>query len=402
MASEQIHFREKWTCEQCTFLNESHIKKCAICQFAKPFVSPSMKLAERKPFSEVVKKSVSKESAAQIDVELAQRLDKAESEAEQPPQYSDDLVDPFQRMIECAQNSPKLPACIGCSICCLGMLLIVILIPESIRNVAADEYAIRYDGLTKKIHSEVYEEGKHVFTPETSLFKFTRTIQKITLDMTCLTSNGIGIPVIVDVQYQVPKGQVLTIFDEFGLTQNLKDYLFLVAADSVRDSISKFTAKEFYETRALIQDMIEVDMISSFEQAQTHVDVMMVVLSNYDFPAALDAAISDKRSSQNDIAIAENERAGQLMHAQTALLVAEINAHRLQIEARAEVDSIIAEANAKATSIMEVWANRESTYDEIKTSVSMNVTEFIEDYLTSIVLQTATSPIISLTMNNSK
>ena len=72
-------------------------------------------------------------------------------------------------------------------------------------------------------------------------------------------------------------------------------------------------------------------MIVAVVQAKSHIDVLTVVLSNYDFPAALDGAISDKRSAQNDISIAENEREGELMEAETAWLVAKINAERLQI-----------------------------------------------------------------------
>merc|ERR1712087_86564 len=219
---------------------------------------------------------------------------------------------------------------------------------------------------------------------------------KLTLDITCLTSNGIGVPVVVDIQFQIPKAEVFTIFSEFGEFGRLNGYLQLVGSDSIRDSIGKYTAKDFYEYRAVIQDMIEADMIVAVAEAQAHAEETTVVLSNYDFPYELDQAIALKRSAQNDIAIAENERDGELMEAETLYLTAVINAEKVQIEAQAEVDSILAEANAKATSIVEVWTNRESTYNEIKTSLNMTASEFIENYLTAIVLQAAANPVISL------
>jgi len=285
---------------------------------------------------------------------------------------------------------------IGGGLCGFGLLLMVILLPVSVKDVAHNEYGIRYDDLTNNIHSKVYQEGKYMCTPQTTMFLYVSTIQKLTLDMTCLTSNGIGVPVVVDIQFQIPKAEVFTIFSEFGEFGRLNGYLQLVGADSIRDSIGKYTAKDFYEFRAVIQDMIEADMIVAMEAANAHVTVTTVVLSNYDFPVELDVAIASKRSAQNDIAIAENERDGKLMEAQTAWLVAVTNAERVQIEAEAEVSSILAEANAKATSIVEVWANRESTYDEIKTSLNMTAADFIDNYLTAIVLQSASRPVISL------
>jgi len=285
---------------------------------------------------------------------------------------------------------------VGGGLCGFGVLLMVILLPVSVKNVAHNEYGIRYDDLTNTIHSKVYQEGKYMCTPQTTMFLYVSTIQKLTIEMTALTSNGIGVPVIVDIQFQIPKSEVFTIFSEFGEFKRLNSYLKLVGADSIRDSIGKYSAKDFYEYRAVIQDMIEADMMAAMEAANAHVTVTTVVLSNYDFPPELDMAIGNKRSAQNDIAIAENERDGELMEAETAWLVALTNADRVLIEAQAEVDSILAEANAKATSIVEVWANRQSTYDEIKTSLAMTAAQFIDDYLTAIVLQSANSPVISL------
>lgn len=163
-----------------------------------------------------------------------------------------------------------------------------------------------------------------------------------------------------------------------------------------RDSVGKFSASNFYETRAVIQSQIEEDMIESMKNAKARINVTTVVLSNYEFPDDLNDAIADKRSAQNDITVAESERNGEIIEAETAWLAAQINAEQLAIEAEGEVDSILAEADAKATSIAEVWANRNSTYSNIKTTLSLNSTEFVQQYLTSVVLQSATNPVLSL------
>jgi len=285
---------------------------------------------------------------------------------------------------------------VGGGICFLGLLLVVILIPVSMRTVSHDEFCIRYERMNKKVHEAVYEEGKHLCSPGTEMFRYGRTIQKMTLEVLCLSSNGIGVPIVVDVQYLIPKSQVFGIFDDFGEAVHLESYLRFVADDSVRDSVGKFTAKSFYESRALIQNTIEEDLMASVRKSNARVNVTTVVLSDYDFPTELDSAIHEKRSAQNDIEIAENERGGEIMEAETAWLTAKIKADRLAIEADAEVESILAEADAKATSIVEVWANRNSTYSNIKTTLSLNSSEFVKQYLSAVVLQAAADPVISL------
>ena len=274
----------------------------------------------------------------------------------------------------------------GGGLCCIGLLLMIILIPVSIKNVAHDEYAIRYDDLTNQIHTKVYTEGKFVCTPQTTMFVYPKTLQKLSLDFDCLSSNGIEMYVEVDIQYQIPEDEVFAIFDEFGQNSNLLSYLKLIAADSVRDSCGKYSAQNFYQERTVIQDTIQEDMIITAKTAKSHVNVTTVVLSNFEFPSGLDTAIKNKRASENDIEIAENERAGAITEAETALLTAEIGADKLAIEAQAEVAAIYAEAAAKATAIQQVWENRPSVYKSIKDAMGMTSTEFVYQYLTSVVL----------------
>jgi len=313
------------------------------------------------------------------------------------PQYNHTTNESYESPGHTMNADNPLLKYIGGGFCGIGLLLTVILLPVSIKKVAHDEFGIRYEGLTKEVHrDEVYEEGKYLCAPETKMYLYPRTIQKMTLDLECLSSNGIEVAVTIDVQYQIPKVNIFSIFDEFGEVGNLEHYLRFVGDDSVRDSVGKFTAKHFYESRADIQSTIEEDMVVSMKRAKAMINVTTVVMSNYDFPEELTAAISDKRSAQNDIEIAESEREGELVEAETDWLTAKISAEQLAIEAEAEVNSILAEANAKATSIVETWANRNSTYSNIKNTLGLNSSEFVEQYLTSVVIESAADPVLSL------
>ena len=129
------------------------------------------------------------------------------------------------------------------------MLLTVILIPMSIRKVEFDEFAIKYDGLTREEDSEEYGEGRYIFTPRTELFIYDALIQKLSLDLDCLTRDGILMHIEVDIQYSIPQTSVYEIWDEFGKENNIDTYMALVSSDSVSDSIGSFKASAFYRNR---------------------------------------------------------------------------------------------------------------------------------------------------------
>ena len=74
----------------------------------------------------------------------------------------------------------------GGGLCCFGLLLMVILIPVSIKNVAQDEYAIRYDNLKNQVFTDVYTEGKYVCTPQTKMFVYPKTVQKLYDNLYCI------------------------------------------------------------------------------------------------------------------------------------------------------------------------------------------------------------------------
>ena len=97
-----------------------------------------------------------------------------------------------------------------CGLCSIGILLTVILIPLSIFDVEQEEYALKYDGLTKNLDNKVYDEGKYLFTPETELFIYNKIVVTIELkDLVCLASDGVQITMNIDYQYQLIRDELL-------------------------------------------------------------------------------------------------------------------------------------------------------------------------------------------------
>jgi len=316
------------------------------------------------------------------------------------------------------------PLCwLGSSFCCIGVLLVVILIPLSIKDVNHEEYALRYEGLTKELDTTlVYEEGKYLFEPQTELFKYNKIVGTVAFRgdslLECLSKDGIIIYANVVFQYQLRKSELFDIFWEFGEESSLKQLFVSVAKDSVRNVIAKYEAIQFYGERSTIESEIGTQLTQDFITSGTHADITFLQLENYDFPDELSNAIFDKQRGEQDLDTANNEREGALTGAETALLLAEVEAEQRNIQAVAEGQKVILEAEAsvevisskataeatviliageaEATSTQEVWEKRKVLFYTIKDTMGMTNDEFVNDYLYSMVLNNAKNPITKI------
>jgi len=289
-----------------------------------------------------------------------------------------------------------------CFLCCVGLLLTVILIPLSIRNVGYSEYGIAYDNLTCQYEDHIYTQGKYVLVPSVSMFHYNKIIVSIELEgdenIQCLTEDGIEIQLDIVFQYQIIKEELTSIFMEFGPEESLRDFLTVTAIDSIMDTCSLSTAQSFYESRGEIELAMLNGLQNDFLLSQCHVVVMLLQLKNIWLPFELEQAIEFKQRSEQDIDNALRERAGALIVAETVLETAKVNADTLIIMAEAEADALMTEAEEVAKSIETVFRNRGSYYKSIMESMdpSMSASQFINDYLYAVVAESVSEPILQI------
>eukprot|EP01084_Bolivina_argentea_P088502 159781_1 len=284
---------------------------------------------------------------------------------------------------------------------CIGCILCAILIPLSLKRVEFSESAIRYNDLTKKTDNEPYSEGRYIVTPQTKMFTFDIIIQKLTLELNCLTSDGIVMDIEVTIQYSIPYNNIYKIWNDYGKEGKLEKYFKLIATDSIRDSVGLFTAGAFYRNRYNIQNKIENDLFDAGEQTYTYLNMVSVILSGYSYPEDLKETIRVKRNAENDIELAKNERNGNITDAETTLLIAGINARRMELQGRAEKESILAEAYAKADVITKEFEYRTQLMLNIIEKFNMTNHQFIEGWLTAFVLYHAHEPYTTTLVRNS-
>ena len=269
----------------------------------------------------------------------------------------------------------------------VGILLTIILIPVSIRDVNHDQYGIRYNDLDKTLDSKLYEQGKYVLTPQTKMFYYSKIVKTLTFeDMVCLSQDGIYITMNIDVQYLLIKESLFDIFWEYGKEDNLKELLIDLTHDSVRDVCGKYNATDFPDNRDGIQSDMQETLTQDFELTNTHSLVQYLQLVNYDFPDSLNDAIDAKQTAQQDIEKAENERNGALTTAETTQSVAEANAQVLLDQANGNAQIELTKAEEEKTSTEAVWQNRLDTYYTLMNDMGMTSDEFVDEYIYGILL----------------
>jgi len=214
--------------------------------------------------------------------------------------------------------------------------------------------------------------------------------------LSCLTSDGIEVTLSIAFQYQLLKGELFSVFYDFGGEYHLRDFLKEVAADSILDTCATKTAQNFYEERGGIELAMITALKKDMQLAKAHIIIRLLQLKNVELPVHLKNAIEEKQRSEQDIDNALNERAGALINAKTLLETAKVEAATLIIIAEAEATALLTEAQETATAITKVFKNRGSVYKALMTETGMNGKAFVEDYLYGVVIESSGTPILAL------
>lgn len=145
--------------------------------------------------------------------------------------------------------------------------------------------------------------------------------------------------------------------------------------------------------RFQIQLAIEDNLIGATEESNSHLLMVSAVLAGYTYPDEMSEVIKVKRVAENDISVAINERDGNITDAETSWLVSKQEAEKIRIQGEAEVDSLLAEAEAYADAVRYRFELIQGIFARQKEIFGMTATEFIDGWLTAYVLLNSTSPV---------
>ena len=175
-------------------------------------------------------------------------------------------------VIDVNPKHPKLSTKLG-SIVAVSGLIAMILIPPSFHQVEAGQVAV-VKSLGKIVGTRT--PGTYFdFYMVNSYTYFDTTIQKLEVSTVSYSSDAQTMDIQMTIQYKIDASKAETILTEYINMKSLSDRIEKVAADKVKNVLSKYTAMKIIETRATISPEVE-DVIKNEVDDKYYVTVTAV------------------------------------------------------------------------------------------------------------------------------
>lgn len=273
-----------------------------------------------------------------------------------------------------------------------GVILMIVLLAISIKDVQENEMAIPYHQLSCDV-GNIVEAGKRAYPPDTELYTYDRKFVDNNLDLQCVSADGLLIHLIVVQQYRILKTELYEIFFNFGGQNSLDSYVDTISQGIVRNVCAAYKGEEFFSMRG----GIELDMINNItkglQESRSHVQPGFVQLKNIGLPNDLLNAIQSKQVALEDVDVANNERAQKIIQARTREQSAKLDAQIVLDKARADAASINIQAQQKSNARLIEWAERAKAFIIDLEALNIPADEYVDKFLFVRLLSRTLSPI---------
>lgn len=286
----------------------------------------------------------------------------------------------------------ELCAMSSCVLIVVAIVLLVVLLPLSIRSVGPADMSVVGTRVSRRLLPDVRFEGRHVVPPDSYFITVPRIFISETTTIRCLSSDGLAVLFTPSTQHQYGGGDIRQSILNLGGADDIHDYIRLLIRSTVLDVCGNFTGQEFFTKR---QD-VETRFSESVNLRLRSDPLVGVVggaqqLRNFQLPDELLAAINDAQLSFEDVAVAFEQRPEQLIIANTAAIKAtEVNRATI-FSATAEAESILFAGVTAARSRTAVWDQVEILMLTEIANIGLTSEEYIDFLLESASL-TSLSP----------
>jgi len=283
----------------------------------------------------------------------------------------------------------------------ISIILFVVLMPLSFAVINHDQYGIKYNKVSRQVDtSTIYTEGRNYIQPGDTMFVYQRRFVTVDFSDTnnpvdCLSIDGVYINLLVTFQYQIIQGELFDILFEWGQMDSFDNYIKLLSRESIRQTCTYFSVTDFAQSRGIVEQAMQVNLATDFNASSAHATAGLFQLTNVEYPADYQNAVTATTQAQADYQSAANERPNLLTQANTSYAVANYTAYQQIFAAQAQAAGILQQANADAQAINQTWVQRALAYKDVMIALNMNASEFVNIYFKSYILENMNAPIIS-------
>lgn len=221
----------------------------------------------------------------------------------------------------------------------------VVLLALSYAQVGYNEYALQQNTITNEIDDTVYEEGLFMIGFWNRLLKFPSTWQTIDftpspsasdIPLSAQTKDGLDITIDVSFQYRLNRSTILALYGEFGY--DYEQMYVTVSRGELRDAASQWTAVEFFYNRSMVSTALGA--VLENKEGTLFCDIGEFQLREITLPTAFETAIQQVVVAQQDIQAALYEQDAARIRAETLIIEAQADANITIIEADATAQAL--------------------------------------------------------------
>jgi regulator of protease activity HflC (stomatin/prohibitin superfamily) len=274
--------------------------------------------------------------------------------------------------------------------------MVIGFLADCIHSVDPNENVVVYARIQRFLAQSAVDGGRITTIPASSLFIFPKAYIEIDFNttsgtqLTCVSADGLSLSIDVSTFYKLPQDQLPELVQKFDTFPNIDTYIRGLVVQAVMDACSDFTVEADFIGR---RQVVEAAMLAYFQsllvEAGNFSTVTVLQLKNISPPTDLLTAISVKDATNGQIAVALNTRAQSLTNANTQLLQAEVDAQITVTTANANAIAIINVANQAANAETTYWQELGRALVIAKTSLGLNSTDFVNNYVSKLVLYQA-------------
>lgn len=310
---------------------------------------------------------------------------------------------------DCCEDCCDCDCCNGSRLGCflgvtvgIGLLLLVILLPLSLKRIEFDEIGITYDTLSRELGTEAKREGLYNVGPSGSLLKWKRTQRSINLnDLPALTQDAIELTLDLQVLYTIQQAKLRRLVDDWYDQDAHEVFVKALCSATIRDVTSTFVARSFYLQRQDIQVAIQDELTSRFGNLTVWSDVQSVQVSDIRLPSQVAGALLSTTTAQQDIQNAESERATAVQAAQIRRTLASQQADLTLINAQRDVSVINQAAEQERIAETAKLVQRTDAFGNISQVLGRGGDFFVQSYLRYLVMrQNGANTVVGLDGNN--
>jgi prohibitin 2 len=266
---------------------------------------------------------------------------------------------------------------------------------SSLKKVDNNEYGVQYQVHKKQLDDATKSGGLFLGPPGYKFIKFPST--HITVDMddrTCVSRDGLRVRVSVTFQYRMTEENVLPAIVKYREFTEWAKVVEAAGLSALHHSCSEFEISNFQNQRgqiqATMQENVRLKLEGDPERGLEGVYAMAVSLQlrNLELPYEYTAAISEKQSAEEDIALAQNQRKQEKTKAETNLLRAQEEARKIRDTAINEAEVLLTEATLKAEETIFSFEKEAETIVQVKQALNLT-TEGVLAYLANTLLSEA-------------